>query len=82
MCLLYQGDQKYIIPFYEEYDAKGILKKKRLLGLHFRLSGKDEFEKLATTAGFTVRAFYGDYSNAEFLHSSSPYMIWILEKAG
>ena len=68
--------------FYEEYGAKGILKEKRLLELHFRLSRKDEFEKLATAAGFTVKAFYGDYTYTEWIEDSSPFMIWILEKAG
>lgn len=66
--------------FYEEYDAAGVLKSKRFIELHFRLSGKDEFEELAKVAGFKVRAFYGDYACAEFNEESSPFMIWILEK--
>ncbi len=70
------------LQFFEEYDAKGTLTAKRLLELHFRLSGKAEFEELAQAAGFRVKAFYGDYSYAEFCEESSPYMIWLLEKAG
>ena len=69
------------MQFFEEYDAKGILKSKRLMGLHFRLSGKNEFEGLAKTAGFKVKAFYGDYSYAEFCEESSPFMIWLFELA-
>lgn len=69
------------MQFYEEYDAKGTLQAKRLLELHFRLSGKNEFEALAKAAGFTVRNCYGDYSCAEFEEESSPLMIWRFEAA-
>ncbi len=69
------------MQFYEEYDNEGVLRSKRLLELHFRLSGRTEFEALARAAGFEVRAFYGDYSRAEFT-DDSPFMIWILENAG
>jgi len=72
----------HAIQFYEEYDSKGVLKAKRLLELQFRLSSREEFEKLAKDAGFTVKALYGDYSYTEFKQDSSPYMIWSLEKAG
>ena len=68
------------MQFYEEYDAKGVLRSKRLLELHFRLSSRDEFEELAKAAGFKVKAFYGDYSYSEF-KDDSPFMIWILENA-
>jgi SAM-dependent methyltransferase len=68
------------MQFYEEYDAKGILRSKRLLELHFRLSTKDEFEQLAKAAGFKVKAFIGDYEHSEF-KDDSPFMIWVLENA-
>jgi len=76
-------DEKIVeaMQFYEEYDAKGTLKSKRLLELHFRLSHKDEFEKLAKDAGFKAKAFYGDYAYSEFC-DDSPFMIWVLENAG
>jgi SAM-dependent methyltransferase len=67
--------------FYEEYDANGVLRSKRLLELHFRLSHRDEFEELVKAAGFKVKAFYGDYVWSEF-NDESPFMIWILENAG
>jgi SAM-dependent methyltransferase len=69
------------MQFYEEYDAKGVLKSKRLLELHFRLSRKAEFEELAKAAGFKVKAFYGDYSYSEF-NDDSPFLIWLLENVG
>jgi SAM-dependent methyltransferase len=72
----------HAMQFYEEFDTKGVLKSKRLLELHFRLSNKEEFEKLVKEAGFSVKAFYGDYSYAEFNQDNSPFMIWSLEKAG
>jgi len=68
------------MQFYEEYDGKGVLTMKRLLELHFRLTPRDEFEQLARQAGFTVRAFYGDYARAAFEEEGSPMMIWTLEK--
>ena len=68
------------LQFYEEYDVKGVLTSKRILELHFRLSNKDEIEKLAENAGFKVKAFYGDYSHAEFDPKSSPFMIWLMER--
>ncbi len=76
-------DQEVIdaLQFFEEYDATGILKSKRLLELHFRLSHKDEFENLAKDAGFTINALYGDYSYSEFNEERSPFMIWKLQRA-
>jgi SAM-dependent methyltransferase len=69
------------IQLYEEYDGQGILKRKRLLELHFRLSQRDEFEELAKAAGFKVKSLYGDYAYSEF-NNDSPLMIWLLEKMG
>jgi len=66
---------------YEEYDGQGILKRKRHLELHFRLSQRDEFEELAKAAGFKVKSLYGDYAYSEFINDS-PLMIWLLEKVG
>ncbi len=68
------------MQFYEEYDARGVLKSKRFFEVHFRLSSRDEFEELAKAAGFKVRAFYGDYSYSAF-KDDSPLMIWFLENA-
>jgi SAM-dependent methyltransferase len=67
------------MQFYEEYDKHGVLTSKRLLELHFRLSHREEFEALAQEAGFTIKAFYGDYDYSPF-EEDSPFMIWILEK--
>jgi len=64
---------------YEEYDPEGVLVKKRLLELHFRLSGREEFEALARQAGFRVKALYGDYNRSSY-QPDSPVMIWVLEK--
>ncbi len=67
------------MQFYEEYDKHGVLRSKRLLELHFRLSHRDEFEELAKEAGFKIKAFYGDYEYSPF-EEDSPFMIWVLEK--
>ena len=69
------------LEFFEEYDAKGGLKSKRMLELKFRLTSKEEFEELAEAAGFKVTAFYGDYDYATFDKDNSPFMIWILQAA-
>lgn len=68
------------LQFYEEYNAEGVLRSKRVLELHFRLTQKGEFEELAQAAGFKVKAFYGDYSYSEFDEENSPFMIWLLER--
>lgn len=68
------------MEFFEEYDADGVLKAKRLMELRFRLSHRDEFEHLLKSSGFSIKAFYGDYTYTEFDETSSPYMIWVLEK--
>ena len=66
------------MQFYEEYDTRGVLKSKRVLELNFRLTPKDEFEELAKSAGFKIKAFYGDYSYSDY-NEESPFMIWIFE---
>ena len=66
------------LEFFEEYDAHGRLRAKRLMELRFRLTTRDEFEELAKAAGFVITAFYGDYAHAEFQAESSPFMIWRL----
>jgi hypothetical protein len=69
------------MQFYEEYDSNGVLQSKRVFVLHFRLSEKEEFERLLLESGFKIKAMYGDYSFSEF-KEDSPFMIWILENAG
>jgi hypothetical protein len=69
------------LEFFEEYDGQGILQRKRLFEIHFRLSSKQEFEELSQDAGFRVLAFYGDYNYAEFRQETSPFMIWLLAHA-
>lgn len=71
-----QADQ-----FFEEYDQNCVLKSKRLLELHFRLTEKEEFEAMAIEAGFRIKEFYGDYAYSRFQPESSPAMVWIMEKA-
>jgi len=68
------------LQFYEEYDLKGVLRSKRMLELHFRLTSRDEFERMVKETGFVFKAFYGDYDYSEFDESSSPFIIWFLEK--
>jgi SAM-dependent methyltransferase len=71
----------HTLEFFEEYDADGVKTSKRLMELHFRLSHRAEFEDLLKTTGFSVEAFYGDYSYQEFNEDSSPFMIWLLGKS-
>jgi SAM-dependent methyltransferase len=70
------------MEFFEEYDTEGILKSKRLMELRFHLSRRGKFEDLLKATGFSVKAFYGDYTYTDFDETSSPYMIWVLEKKG
>jgi SAM-dependent methyltransferase len=79
----YVSEDPHIVEemeFIEEYDEKGVLIEKRHLELHFRLTGRDEFEELAKAIGFKIKAFYGDYAYAEFDSATSPFMVWIMEK--
>jgi len=64
--------------FYEEYDARGTMREKSILPLHFSLIGRGEFEAMAESVGFKVVTLYGDYARAPFDEEASPYMIWVL----
>lgn len=68
------------MQFYEEYGSGGELGRKLMLDIRFALLGRDEFEALATDAGFRIAALYGDYDYAPFHQETSPFMIWVLEK--
>ncbi len=68
------------VQLYEEYDANGILREKSYVDVQFRLIARDEFEMMATAAGFSVQNLYGDYSYAPFDAETSPFMIWELRK--
>lgn len=65
--------------FFEEYDAKGMLRAKRLMELRFRLSSREEFETLAQSVSFQVLALYGDYAYSQFREDGSAVMVWRLE---
>lgn len=67
------------LQLYEEYDADGIMRQKTMLDVRFRLVEKDEFAALATEAGFTVTALYGNYDRSPFEEGSSSFMIWELK---
>ena len=69
-----------ILEFFEEYDAEGLMQRKRKLRLQFRLMEKALFESMIKEAGFTVKTLYGDYNYAPFEEEVSPFMIWILSK--
>ncbi len=79
----YDPDTRIVngIEFFEEYDPRGILRAKRMVELRFRIVQKNEFADLARTAGFKVAELYGDYDCSEFRDETSPFMIWMLEKA-
>ena len=71
-----------IREFFEEYDAQGALASKRLATLRFRLLEKAVFEGLFRAAGFEPVELYGDYSRSAFDEQTSPFMIWVLKRAG
>ncbi|HSO27418.1 MAG TPA: class I SAM-dependent methyltransferase [Anaerolineales bacterium] len=68
------------LQFYEHYDSQGVLQSKRLLATNFNLLTRERFDEMASAAGFTSQALYGDYQRADFDVENSPYMIWVLEK--
>jgi SAM-dependent methyltransferase len=69
------------LQFYEFYDASNELLAKRVLPMRFALIDRRGFVELADSAGFVPVALYGDYGRNEYSEESSPFMVWILEKA-
>jgi SAM-dependent methyltransferase len=69
------------VQLYEFFDASNDLRAKRILPMRFALIDKGGFAELADAVGFIPVALYGDYDRGEYLEGTSPYMIWVLEKA-
>jgi SAM-dependent methyltransferase len=69
------------VQLYEEYDGVGLLQRTRLLEIRFVLLERDQFEARAAAAGLRMAALYGDYDAAPFDEQTSPFLIWVLEKA-
>jgi SAM-dependent methyltransferase len=69
------------LQYYEFFDASNQLRAKRALPIRFALLNRSSYTELVTAAGFVVVALYGDYDRGEYLEESSPFMVWILEKA-
>jgi SAM-dependent methyltransferase len=69
------------LQFYEFFDASNELRAKRALLMRFALIDRISFTELANAVGFVPVALYGDYGRSEYLEESSPFMVWILEKA-
>lgn len=77
----FSGEDPSIVEaheFFEEYDACGVMVKKRCMELNFRLTEREEFEVLAREAEFKIQALYGDYDRSPFDSRVSQYMIWKL----
>ncbi len=70
-----------VLEFLEEYDARGIMQSRTLLEMAYCPIGRTEFERLAESSGFHPLALYGNYDYAAFQDKTSPFMIWVLEKA-
>ena len=68
------------LQIFEIRDNKGIIQSETVLKIQFFLHTRNNFEELVKSEGFKVIALYGDYSYAEFVENSSPFMIWILQK--
>ena len=69
------------LQYYEFFDASNELHAKRALPMRFALIDRIRFTELVNAAGFVPVALYGDYGRSEYLEESSPFMVWILEKA-
>jgi SAM-dependent methyltransferase len=69
------------VQLHEVFDSSNDLRAKRVLPMRFALIDRAEFAELADDAGFVPVALYGDYDRGEYQEDSSPFMIWILEKA-
>ena len=69
------------LQYYEFFDASNEQRAKRVLPMRFALVDRISFSELVIAAGFVPVALYGDYGRGEYLEESSPFMVWILEKA-
>ena len=68
------------LQFFELFGADGRLLWKRLLPMEFAFVERDAFEEMARSAGFRVTDLYGSYDRSPFDPTTSPVMIWALEK--
>lgn len=66
--------------FFEEYDADGVLRSKRLMEIHYALISREEFEAMIESIGFRVVSLHGDYAGSGY-GEKSPFMIWTLERS-
>lgn len=66
--------------FFEHFNHAGEMVKKKLLNMQFEFIEQEQFAHAASQAGFRVRNLFGDYDRNEFSASSSPVMIWELER--
>jgi SAM-dependent methyltransferase len=69
------------LQFYEFFDASNELLAKRALPMRYALIDRSRFAEVAEAGGFVPAALYGDYGRNEYSEESSPFMVWILEKA-
>ena len=69
------------LQIYEFFDTSNELVGKRALPMRFALIDRSAFAEAAKGVGLVPVALYGDYGRGEYLEESSPFMVWILEKA-
>ncbi len=68
------------LQFLEFFDEAGALLWKRVQAMEFTMVEREAFEGLARAAGFRVARLFGDYGRGPFDPTSSPVMIWELER--
>lgn len=78
---LADSQQVTVLEFFEEYDSKGVMQRKRMIELQFNLLERAVFEELLTEAGFSIVELYGDYQRNPFDPQKSPFMIYVLALA-
>jgi hypothetical protein len=66
---------------YRASDPDGVQTGVRELVLRFALVTQPEFEQLAQRVGLTTLELLGDYDGSRFDPTSSPYMIWTLQRS-
>jgi len=66
---------------YQLRDPDGVQTDERELVLRFVLLTQGDFEELATGAGLLILELLGDYDGSRFDPTSSPYMIWTLQRS-
>lgn len=68
------------LQFFEFFGPDGRLVWKQVLPMEFEFVEREAFASMAVQTGFRVSQLYGDYQRGAFDPTTSPMMIWVLDR--